>query len=559
MHETPVLVAGAGPVGLTLAIDLAWRGIPVTVVEMRHAGEPPAVKCNHTSARSMEIFRRLGLVQAVRNAGLPADWPNDCAWRTTLLGTEIGRLPIPARNERYTAKISPDGDWPTPEPPHRINQIYLEPVMFAHAAAQPNITIFNRMQVEDFVQDDTGVTTHARNLDTGERLTFRSAFLCGCDGGRSEIRKQIGARLSGNPDDGPGRRSAFIRAPGLRERVGQPAWSYLIVNPRQSGSVTAIDGQDLWLVRWPVNDGQEDADRASRDHAIRHLIGVDDGFEYEILAEDSWRDSRLVCDHIRDRRIFLAGDAAHLWPATGGYGMNAGIADAADLAWMLAATLKGWAPYSLLDGYQAERGPVTDQVSRFVKAHSLRSKQHRRTIPPNIEDEGPEGEAVRAAYGKMMTTFNASQYFVGGLNFGYFYADSPIIAYDGEDHPPYTLDIFTPSTVPGCRAPHFWISGHSLYDMLGPDFTLLRFDPSVKVDALLAEAAHRKLPLKVIDVPVNDAPAAYRHNLVLVRPDQHVAWRGDREPSDAAALLALVTGASPAASAEHRKAASAAA
>ena len=132
---TEILIAGAGPVGLTLAIDLAWRGIPVLIVEPRAPGEPPSVKCNHVGARTMESFRRLGVVQAVRDAGLPPEYPNDVAFRTTTTGLELSRIPIPSRSDRYTATGGPDTWWPTPEPPHRINQIYLEPVLFAHAKA----------------------------------------------------------------------------------------------------------------------------------------------------------------------------------------------------------------------------------------------------------------------------------------------------------------------------------------------------------------------------------------------------------------------------------------
>jgi 2-polyprenyl-6-methoxyphenol hydroxylase-like FAD-dependent oxidoreductase len=149
MSDCNVLIVGAGPVGLTLAIDLAWRGIDVTVVETRKAGEPPEPKCNHVAARTMEIFRRLGLAEKVRNAGLPADYPHDISYRTSFVGDELTRIKIPCRRDRFTAKDGPDCNWPTPEPPHRINQIFLEPILFEHAASQPRIRILNRTAVED--------------------------------------------------------------------------------------------------------------------------------------------------------------------------------------------------------------------------------------------------------------------------------------------------------------------------------------------------------------------------------------------------------------------------
>lgn len=245
--ETDVAIVGGGPMGLTLALDLAGRGVRATVLELRHAGEPPSIKCNHVAARSMELFRRLGIVQQIREAGLPADYPNDVAHRTTMTGRELSRIPIPCRRDRYTVTDGPDGWWPTPEPPHRINQIYLEPILFAHAAATPGVTIRTRTRFEDLAQDDAGVTACARDLDSGEELTVAARYLVGCDGGRSAVRRAIGARLVG--DDVITRvQSSYIRAPGLLALLqNAPAWGILSLNPRRSGTVYAIDGRETWL------------------------------------------------------------------------------------------------------------------------------------------------------------------------------------------------------------------------------------------------------------------------------------------------------------------------
>src|SRR4029079_16603246 len=178
---TRVLVVGAGPVGLTLAMDLANRGISVAVVETRSAGEPPSVKCNHVSSRSMEIFRRLGLAQELRDTGLPADYPNDCSYRTTATGIELSRILIPCRRDRYTAASGPDTDWPTAEPPHRINQIYMEPVLFAHAASIDGLRILNRTAFEDFSEGHDGIVATVRNLDTGTAAQIHADFIVGCD------------------------------------------------------------------------------------------------------------------------------------------------------------------------------------------------------------------------------------------------------------------------------------------------------------------------------------------------------------------------------------------
>src|SRR5262245_10916592 len=197
--ETQVLIVGGGPVGLTLAMDLARRGIRTVVAELRHKGEPPSVKCNHVSARSMEIFRRLGVAKAIRDAGLPADYPNDVSYRVSFTGKELSRIPIPCRRDRYTATGGPDTWWPTAEPPHRINQIFMEPVLFEHARQMPRVSILNRTSVESFAEHRDGIFAEARDLDTGETLTIAAEYVVGCDGARSFVRKAIGANLAGTP------------------------------------------------------------------------------------------------------------------------------------------------------------------------------------------------------------------------------------------------------------------------------------------------------------------------------------------------------------------------
>ncbi|WP_298110860.1 FAD-dependent oxidoreductase [Bradyrhizobium sp.] len=543
LARTQVLVVGGGPVGMTLAMDLAWRGIAVTVAELRHTGEPPSVKCNHVAARSMEIFRRLGVAAALREAGLPADYPNDVAYRTTATGTELSRIAIPCRAERYTRKDGPDGWWPTPEPPHRINQIYLEPVLVRHAAAMPGLRLLHRTAVEGFVQTDDGVTATLRDLDSGQVRQIACDYLVGCDGARSEIRHAIGARLVG---DAVVQRvqSTFIRAPSLLGLMREPpAWATFSINPRRSGNMYAIDGRQTWLVHNYLRPDEEDFEAVDRDRCIRLILGVDDRFDYDIISKEDWIGRRLLAERFRDRRVFLCGDAAHIWVPMAGYGMNAGIADAANLAWLLAAALKGWGTPAILDAYEAERLPITEQVSRFAMDHALALGRQRDAVPPEIEAPGHEGEAARARVGRALYDLNVNQYCCGGLNFGYFYDSSPIIAYDGEAPPPYGMYDFTPSTVPGCRTPHLWLrDGRSLYDAMGPDFTLLRVDPDIDVHPLLAVARKRRLPLAVLDLDAPETASLYPRKLVLSRPDQHVAWRGDALPADPLALIERVRG-----------------
>jgi 2-polyprenyl-6-methoxyphenol hydroxylase-like FAD-dependent oxidoreductase len=542
--ESDVLIVGAGPVGLTLAIDLAWRGIDVTVVETRARAAPPEPKCNHVAARTMEIFRRLGVAKKVRNAGLPADYPHDISYRTTFTGQELTRIRIPCRRDRFTMTDGPDCNWPTPEPPHRINQIFLEPILFEHAAAQPHIRIINRTSVEDVAVGDTSANATLRDLDSGAFNHCNSRFLIGCDGARSIVRKAIGAELTG---DAVVQRvqSTYIRAPDLLNlQRHERAWGTGSINPRRAGMVYAIDGRERWLVHNYMRPGEPDFEQVDRDACIRTILGVGSDFRYDIISKEDWVGRRLIADKFRDRCAFIAGDAAHIWVPYAGYGMNAGIADAMNLSWLLAAHLNGWAPPSILDAYEAERWPITSQVSRFAMSHAEAEIRRRGAVPGDIEDAGAKGELARREVGRLAYQINVQQYACAGLNFGTYYDRSPIIAYDGAEHPAYTMDHYTPSTVPGCRTPHFWRDdGGSIYDAMGPEFTLLKFDPSVETAPLQAAAERRGVPLAVLDVDATAARGLYGHRLVLSRPDQHVAWHGDALPSDPLALIDRVRGA----------------
>lgn len=541
--DSKVTIVGAGPVGMTLALDLAARGIEVTVAECRYAHEAPSVKCNQISARSMEIFRRLGISEKLRNIGLPGDYPNDVVSRITATGEELARVPIPARGERFNGGTGPDTDWPTPEHTHRINQMYFEPVLFAHALGQPRIRMLNRTMIDEVVQDERGVTAFAHNLDTGEKISIVSAYLVGCDGARSMVRKTIGARLDGSPAL-QRVQSTYIRAPRLRELMpGKPAWLYYSLNPRRCGMMMAIDGREKWLIHNYLYHGEQDFDSVDRDWAIRMILGVGSEFDYEVIGKEDWTSRRLVAEKFRDRRIFICGDAAHLWVPHGGYGMNAGIADAANLSWMIAAVLKRWAKPAILDAYEAERLPVIEQTSQLITEISQKVMMHRREISTEIERDDEVGQTARSRIGKAAYELDVAQQCCGGLNFGYAYDKSPIIAHDGEAPPEYRMFEFTPSTVPGGRAPHLWLdNGRSLYDSLGPDYTLVRADPLEDVSGLVDAATEAGMPLTVLDLDTPEARKAYPEKLVMVRPDQHVAWRGNRVPSTPAALVAQMTG-----------------
>jgi 2-polyprenyl-6-methoxyphenol hydroxylase-like FAD-dependent oxidoreductase len=437
-----------------------------------------------------------------------------------------------------------DCNWPTPEPPHRINQIFLEPILFEHAAAQPRIRIINRTSVDEVVVGDASASVTLRDLDSDDVRRMDCRFLVGCDGARSVVRKAIGARFSG--DEVVQRvQSTFIRAPELIQlQRHRRAWGTGSINPRRSGMVYAIDGRERWLIHNYMKPGEGDFESVDRDACIRTILGVGGQFRYDIISKEDWIGRRLIADKFRDRCAFIAGDAAHIWVPYAGYGMNAGIADATNLSWLLAAHLNGWAPPSILDAYEAERLPITSQVSRFAMSHAEAEIRRRGAVPAEIEQEGAAGEAARQEVGRLAYEINVRQYACAGLNFGTFYDRSPITAYDDAAHPAYTMEGYTPSTVPGCRTPHLWCDdGRSLYDAMGPEFTLLRLDPSIETASLQDAAQRRGVPLAVLDVEAAAARGLYDHKLVLSRPDQHIAWRGDAVPSDALELIDRVRGA----------------
>ncbi|WP_223585868.1 FAD-dependent oxidoreductase [Microbacterium sp. OVT16B] len=537
--DADVLIIGAGPVGLVAALDLSARGVSVIVVEQREYLEPPNVKCNHVASRTMEAFRRLGLAAEIRAAGLPADYPQDVAFRTALTGRELARIPIPASGERYTSTIGPDTSWNTPEPPHRINQTFLEPILARHAAEAPGVTLLNRTLFHTLSQDEESVSIVVSDLDGANERTLRGRHLIGADGGRSNVRKQIGATLSGDPVL-QHVQSTCIRSADLYRRMtaDEPrAWGYYTFNARRLGHVYAIDGRETFLVHTYLSPDEAAAEGSvDRDAAIRAILGVDEDFAYEAVSKEDWVARRLLADRFRDRRVFLAGDATHLWVPFAGFGMNAGIADVLNLTWALGAHLNGWADAGILDAYEAERRPITEQVSHFAMNHQ--QKLAKPSLPDALEDDTEEGAAARASFGAAVHALNEPQFAAAGLNYGYVYDASPIIDYDGEEAPGYSMGAYTPSTVPGCRAPHFRLAdGTSFYDLLTSGYTLVArpgADGSA-LAALAAEAERRGIPFAVVDG--STAPTEYRFPLTLVRQDQHVVWRG--EGADAAASAEL--------------------
>jgi 2-polyprenyl-6-methoxyphenol hydroxylase-like FAD-dependent oxidoreductase len=547
IRKVQVLVVGGGPVGMTVAMDLHSRGIEVALIERRISTDPWSARCNHVSASTMEVFRRLGVADKVRVTGLPDDHPTDVSWSTRLNGYEIARVPLASRAGRFTDRTAVDANWSTPEPPHRANQLYIDPVL-QERLREVGVPQIEGTRLISFREEVNSIFALVSPTDGSGDHEIQCDYLVGCDGARSTVRRLIGAKMSGD-DHLFSCRTAFITAPWLPEHIkAPPAWMYHFVGPGPIGVLMPLNGKEHWLVHvWgrPNERIPDDPDGSELQSRIRALLAAPDHLQWETTHIEKWTGRRLIADKFRKGRAFICGDAAHIWPPFAGFGMNCGIADGVNLAWILAAAVNGWGGPRLLDCYEAERQPVTDQVSRlamdkvisYMAAHREEMRLH------EFDRDDGVGDDARARGQRHLLSVHAKQYIAAGLNFGAFYDKSPAIAYDGEAAPRYSMDSYTPSTVPGCRVPHFWLpSGESLYDLLGPGYTLLRFDRSVDVSSLLAAAKRKSVPLKVVEL-WNRHSDIIRHSLLLVRPDYYVAWRGDEVPEDPDALADLVRGA----------------
>ena len=526
-----VLVVGAGPTGLTLAIDLARRGVPCHVVEAT-TERPVNPRCNTTSARSMEIFRRLGIADDIRRSGLPEDYPSSVQYRTTLRGEEIFRLDLPSAAE-VLAGVGRDS-WPTPEPQHRISQLYLEPILERHARGLPGLTLERGTRLVELRRHADRVEAVVESDGPeGATRVLRCDYVVGCDGAHSAVRRQLGIRYQG-VDAIQKFVSTFVRSPELgRLAARDRAWTYWTYG-RRLASLIAIDGDELWLNHVAFAP-DHDTDGEDPEQLLREAVGG--AVEHEVLGVVRWTGRQLVAERYQDGRVFLAGDAAHIWIPVGGFGMNAGIQDAATLGWMLAAVHHGWAPPDLLAAYAAERKPVGEQ---FAGAVGSAARVSLADVSPDIHLTGPEGVRARAALADRLAATEPHRYSPDGFSFGYHYAASPLVV-EGEEQAAISMGGYEERARAGFRLPHTWLpDGRSVLDVLGPAFTLLRTDAGVDVESWVEAAREQNIPLAVVDLP-GRRPDRYPTALLLVRPDQHVAWMGgaDARPDE---LLQTVTG-----------------
>ncbi|WP_280263472.1 FAD-dependent monooxygenase [Nocardia abscessus] len=533
--RTSVLVAGAGPVGAVLGLELARLGIASTVIERRETIAPNP-KCITTNARTMEFLRRLGLADAIRAAGLPDDHPTDVVYMTTLAGYELTRYVMPSRDELGDPEVQAiDAGWPTPEPQHRVSQLFAEPILYDALRESSAVDFRENTELVAFEQSHDGVRCVVRDAD-GQEQVIEADFLVGADGANSLVRKGIGARLTGIPEVARVV-TVFVRAPRITELAAKArlGFMYRFVGGEAPISMAAIDGENRWICHIVLPPGTDDA---SFDHERAMFAAIGEEFEYELLNREVWIGRAMVSDRFRDGRVFLAGDAAHIWIPMGGFGMNAGIADSVGLAWMLRGALEGWLCEDALEAYAVERA----SIGTIVASHAAKITRDLQAIeiPASLGEATEEAAALREDIGNRIRTVNLAEFNSVGLQLGYAYADSPVICYDGATHPAVALDHYEESSRPGVRAPHVWLSdGSSLYDKLGDGYTLLRLGADAPAVAdFESEAAARRVPLTTLHLVEPEAVAKYGEALVLVRPDQHVAWRSSSSPSAAEAAEA---------------------
>jgi 2-polyprenyl-6-methoxyphenol hydroxylase-like FAD-dependent oxidoreductase len=546
MIETPVLIVGGGPVGSSLAAELGWRGRECIVVEERVAPtEHP--KATLLGARSMEYFRRWGIANDVLAAALPEDISYSISFSTRLTGHELYRVTSPTIRE--TREQRPETvakyrelAW-SPYYKTQIGQQALEPVLWRFAQTQPSVAFKHGCTFTGFEQDAEGVTARVVDRTSGREETIRAQYLVACDGGASGVRKALGIRYNGRGQMRANVSFYFRSQEFLAKHALGVCNLYFVFTPDSFGVFTAIDGRERWSYQYYFLDHAKATRDLDPTEVLHRAMGVP--FAFELQAVQHWHHHQSVARRWRDERVFLAGDAAHLFVPTGGVGMNTGIGDAIDLAWKLDAVLGGYGGARLLDSYEAERKPIAVRNSVISANNSDKIDMVMDETPPEVEAPGATGDRVRAAVAKKIR-WMAKQFNSGGTHLGYRYVDSPIVVPDGTPEPPDDFTQVVPSTWPGSRAPHAWLehARRTTLDAFGRDWTLVRASPAAPSGAALVDAARaRGVPLGVTTFDHPDVAGLYERKLVLVRPDGHVAWRGDALPADCAAVIDAVRGA----------------
>lgn len=534
--SVPVLIVGGGPVGLGLSLELAYRGVRCMLIEQGD-GVVRLSKMGHVSVRSMEHCRRWGVAEAVRNSGFPEDYPLNQVFCTSLNGQHITTLEYPALADEPSEHLSP-------ERKQRCPQLWFDPILARVASQKQEVTLRYNCRLIEFTQDEFGVRALVEDVRTRERDVIEARYLVGCDGSGSTVRQTLAISLLGDAVLSYST-GIYFTAPDLaRYHKMGPATRYWLVGEEGTwGNLTVVDAKDIWRLTITGSKEKVEAKDFDADYWLRRCLGRAD-IGYSITAVLPWRRSRLVAERFMEGRILLAGDACHVNAPNGGYGMNTGLGDAVDIGWKLAAVLEGWGSDGLLESYEIERQPIAQRnVNAAANNFSLTQPQ---MSYAHVEENNTQGEATRAAVALAMRTNTRQEWETYGAHLGYRYENSPIVIADGTPEPEDHLSEYLPTARPGHRAPHLWLSdGRSILDLFGRAFVLLSFGRESKEESFAefaGSAAERSIPIEVQSISDAAAAPLYERRYVLVRPDGHVAWRGDTLPRDARSFWDTVSG-----------------
>lgn len=545
--DTDVLIAGGGPCGLVLANELGRRGIRCLLVDSK-PGTAFNPQANATQARTMEHFRRLGFADEIRALGLPADHPTDIAYFTRYGGHELARIELPNAAQAQVKIKSMTGSWSAAELPHRVSQKFVEQTLRRHAQAWPHNDIRYGWKLTQFSEQADGVQASIRACDSEQTQTVTAKYLVGADGARSLTRQQLGIEWGGETGIqrefmGGKMFAIYLRSPAFLDTLPHPkAWMYVAVNHTRRAFMASVDGVSEFAFHAALRP-DEDAEGWTQNDARRvfaEVMGRE--IPIEILSMGTWLAGHaLVARAFQRGRVFLAGDAAHLFTPTGGLGYNTAVEDAVNLGWKLANVIQGTAPPALLDSYEAERKPVAERNTAYARRFADSIGLFRAS--PELEANSAQGEQQRQAAAEYLNHHARLEFNIPGVTFGGRYDHSPVILRDDAVLPADEPNVYVPTASPGGRPPHVWLAdGRSLFDLFHTEWTLLATDDLPPDTTAFTQAAQAMgLDLQVIHVPNAALRALYEAPLALIRPDHIVAWRG-AQACDAPAILAQVSG-----------------
>ena len=534
--DASVIIVGAGPVGLSLAVNLGRAGIKTILLEQNPEPQflPKMERCN---ARSMEMFRRIGLSKKIRDAGLRADCSMD-----VFIVEDLTKPPLLEEKhpsiEEFQEKIRNCNDLSMAlEPYQLISQYTLEPLLKTEAESLKFVEVRFAHKFIEFEQNDTSVTVRCMDSN-GESVSFSADYLVGCDGGSSPIRKQLGIKLRGE-----GRilelQQALFYCEELFDRLPQGD------GPGKGRHYHRADTEHTFLImqdstkHWSLHATVPDSEAMK--HKFEEIVGFP--INYELISCAPWRQNLLLADRYRDGRVFLAGDSVHLVIPTGGLGMNTGVGDAFDLAWKLTGTLKGWGGPELLNSYEIERRQVGERNVGASRYANIGRQQWRSIATQDIFSGTPHGEASKQALIQVADSEQRKGNRMIGAELGYRYVDSPCID-NIPGGPEHRVGEYHPNVWPGSRLPHCWLDdGTAIQDHLPETYILLSLGTKPPDTTNIRRSFEATgAPVTEVKVESDRVRDLYGFDFLVLRPDMHVVWRGTELPRNTPEIVSIATG-----------------